>query len=191
MPPSLHDLTSRYPITTELRSGQQAVLSPFTDDDRDDMLTFTQSLDEEALLFLREDITSPATIDAWLMEVETGDSFAVVARVDGDLVGYSSLHVEPAKWTRPARWTRHIGEIRINVHWDYRGSGVGSLLAAEIREVAPALGVTKLSAQMTVDQEGAQVIFERLGFRYQATLEGWVIDREGNHRDLVIMSCDL
>jgi len=191
MPPLLHDLTHRYPIHVELRDSRQAVLWPFTADDRDDMLKFTQSLDEEALLFLREDITSAPTVDAWLMEVETGDSFAVVARVDGDLVGYSSLHVEPAKWTRPARWTRHIGEIRINVHEDYRGTGIGSLLAAEIREVAPALGVTKLSAQMTVDQEGAQVIFERLGFRYQATLEGWVIDRDGNHRDLVIMSCDL
>ena len=44
---------------------------------------------------------------------------------------------------------------------------------------------------MTVDQEGARVVFERLGFRYQATLEGWVVDRDGNDRDLVIMSCDL
>ena len=68
---------------------------------------------------------------------------------------------------------------------------MGGLLAAEIRQIAPALGVTKLSAQMTVDQEGARVVFERLGFRYQATLDGWVIDREGNERDLVIMSCDL
>ena len=68
---------------------------------------------------------------------------------------------------------------------------MGGLLAAEIREVAPALGVRKLSAQMTVNQEGARVVFERLGFRYQATLEGWVVDREGNDRDLVIMSCDL
>ena len=91
----------------------------------------------------------------------------------------------------PARWTRHIGEIRINVHRDYRGTGVGGLLAGEMRHVAPAFGVRKLSAQMTVDQEGARTVFERLGFRYQATLEGWVIDREGKERDLVVMSCDL
>ncbi len=191
MSPLLHDLPHRYPIHAELRDGRQVVLGAFTVDDRDDMLKFTKSLDEEVLLFLREDITSPPTVDAWLMEVETGDSFAVLARVDGELVGYSSLHTEPAKWTRPARWTRHIGEIRINVNEEFRGTGMGALLAEEIREVAPALGVTKLSAQMTVDQEGARVVFERLGFRYQATLEGWVIDREGTPRDLVIMSHDL
>ena len=178
-------------MDAELRDGTPAVLWPFTIDDRDDMLEFTQSLDESVLLFLREDITSPATLDAWLAEAETGDSFAVIARIGGRLAGYCSLHTEPARWARPARWTRHIGEIRINVHADYRGTGMGALLAAEIREIAPALGVRKLTAQMTVDQEGARIVFERLGFRYQATLEGWVVDREGNDRDLVIMSCDL
>ena len=188
---SLTGLTRRYPRQEVLRDGTGVIFHAFSDADRGDMLDFTQSLDEEVLLFLREDITSPATVDAWLMELSTGDAFTVLARVNGKLAGYSSLHTEPARWARPARWTRHIGEIRINVRADYRGTGMGALLAAEIRDVAPALGVRKLSAQMTADQRGARIIFERLGFRYQATLESWVIDRDGNERDLTIMSCDL
>ncbi len=191
MSPSLLDAVSRYPRTAGLRDGSPVELVRFALDDREDMLAFTRSLDEDVLLFLREDITSPATMDAWLAEVESGDTFTVLARVEGRLVGYSSLHTEPARWSRPARWTSHIGEVRINVHADYRGTGMGALLASEIREIAPALGVRKLSAQMTVDQGGARVVFERLGFRYQATLEEWVIDRDGAARDLVIMSCDI
>ena len=101
MTPSLIDLVSRYPTNAQLRDGTPVVFVPFTHDDRDDMLEFTQALDEHDLLFLREDITSPATVDAWLMEVETGDTFTVLARVGGQLVGYSSLHTEPARWTRP------------------------------------------------------------------------------------------
>ncbi len=174
-----------------MRDGKTVTFEAFLDDDRENMLAFTRSLDEHSLLFLREDITEPAVIDAWLMEVESGDTFTVLAKVDGEIVGYSSLHTEPVRWSRPARWTRHIGEIRINVGAGFRGTGMGNLLATEIREIAPVFGVRKLSAQMTVDQEGARVVFERLGFRYQATLEGWVVDRRGNERDLVIMSCDL
>ncbi len=188
---TIRDIAARYPRSGELRDGRPVDFHVFDEDDRDDMLAFAQSLDEEVLLFLREDITDPATMDAWLVEVATGDTFTILARVDDELVGYSSLHTEPARWARPARWTRHLGEVRINVHSDYRGTGMGALLVAEIREIAPVLGVRKLSAQMTVDQEGARVVFERLGFRYQATLEGWVMDRKGVERDLVIMSCDL
>ena len=188
---TIGEVSTRYPRSGELRDGRAVVFHAFDEDDRDDMLAFARSLDEDVLLFLREDITEPATMDAWLVEVSTGDTFTILARVDDAIVGYSSLHTEPARWARPARWTRHLGEIRINVHSDFRGTGMGALLAAEIREIAPALGVRKLSAQMTVDQEGARVVFERLGFRYQATLEGWVVDREGAERDLVIMSCDL
>ena len=191
MSPAFLDLASRYPRTAPLRDGSPVELDRFGADDREAMLAFTQSLDEDVLLFLREDITEPATVDAWLAEVESGDTLAILARADGRIVGYGSLHTEPARWSRPARWTRHIGEVRINVHADYRGTGMGALLASEIREIAPALGVRKLSAQMTVDQGGARVVFERLGFRYQATLEEWVIDREGAARDLVIMSCDI
>ena len=44
---------------------------------------------------------------------------------------------------------------------------------------------------MTVDQEGARGAFERLGFKEEATLHGWVTDRRGLPRDLLIMSLDL
>jgi len=41
---------------------------------------------------------------------------------------------------------------------------------------------------MTPDQTSARVSFEELGFRVEATLQDWVVDREGGSRDLMIMS---
>ena len=44
---------------------------------------------------------------------------------------------------------------------------------------------------MTVDQKGAIATFERLGFRAEALLSDFVIDRDGRTRDLMIMAYDV
>jgi L-amino acid N-acyltransferase YncA len=179
------DLAFRYPTNDLLRDGTAVVFRPVLGSDRDHLIGFARALDEEDLLFLREDITSAEVVDDWLADVEKGETFTVIAEVGDRIVGYASLH------TDPARWTRHVGEIRINVHPDYRGTGLGGLLAGEIRAVAPAFGVRTLSAQMPVDQLTARTVFERLGFRYQAILPGWVMDREGRDLDLLIMAREI
>ena len=83
---------------------------------------------------------------------------------------------------------RRVGEVRINAATGYRGAGLGRALAAEIFEVARSLGLKKMAAMMTPDQTNARASFEELGFRVEATLQDWVVDREGGSRDLVIMS---
>lgn len=179
------DLAFRYPTNDLLRDGTAVVFRPVIVADRNPLIAFSQALGEDDLLFLREDITSPGVVDEWLADVEKGETFTVVAEVGDRIVGYGSLHTEPA------RWTRHVGEIRINVHPDYRGTGLGGLLAGEVRTVAPAFDVRTLSAHMPVDQLTARTVFERLGFRYQAILPGWVMDREGRHLDLLIMAREI
>jgi RimJ/RimL family protein N-acetyltransferase len=57
--------------------------------------------------------------------------------------------------------------------------------------LATELGLRKIVAQMTVDQKGAIATFERLGFRAEALLSDFVIDREGRMRDLMIMAYDV
>ncbi len=51
--------------------------------------------------------------------------------------------------------------------------------------------VRKLVAQMTVDQPGAIATFERLGFRPEALLQDFVIDRAGRTRDVVVAAYDV
>jgi L-amino acid N-acyltransferase YncA len=78
--------------------------------------------------------------------------------------------------------------VRVQVQLDYRGAGLGKRLVGEIFRLGQDFGLKKMAAMMTPDQAGARASFEELGFRLEATLRDWVVDREGRTRDLVIMS---
>jgi L-amino acid N-acyltransferase YncA len=47
-----------------------------------------------------------------------------------------------------------------------------------------------MAAMMTPEQASARAAFETLGFRLEATLQDWVVDREDRFRDLVIMTLE-
>jgi RimJ/RimL family protein N-acetyltransferase len=65
------------------------------------------------------------------------------------------------------------------------------VLTSQIFDVARGLGLSKLVANMTSDQHGAQSAFRRLGFVPEAVLADYVEDRKGRLRDLVIMTYDI
>jgi L-amino acid N-acyltransferase YncA len=153
--------------------------------DRDPMLEFARGLNSEDLLFLRMDITQSNVIDEWIGNLETGHSTSLVAYAGESLIGYATVH------RNPAPWTRRVGELRVNVNQAFRTRGLGKNLTSEIFDLARGIGVRKLMANMTTDQHGAQAAFRRLGFVPEALLADYVEDRNGTSRDLVIMSYDV
>ena len=176
---------SGYPRETKLPDGTTVEVRLMSAADRDAVLKFARSLPEEDLLFLRVDLTEPGVIDDWVRNLESGSSVSLVAYNEDGLVGYATVH------RSPARWTRRVGEIRVNVSPDYRARGLGRRLISQIFDLARAQGLKKLMANMTTDQPGAQAAFRKLGFVPEALLADYVEDRNGLSRDLVIMSYDV
>ena len=176
---------SSFPKTVALDGGGEVEIRQLTRTDRDALLDFARQLPEEDLLFLRTDITQPDVIEQWIQQTESGDSVSLAAYDAIGLIGYATVH------RNSARWTRKIGEIRVNVGRGYRGKGLGRRLTSEIFDVARGLGLRKLTASMMVDQKGAQAAFRRLGFVAEALLSDYVDDRNGTPRDLVIMTHDV
>ena len=175
----------RFPKQVRLPGGEEIEIRLMTGEDRDAVCEFARGLPEEDLMFLRVDLTEPAVIDQWIRNLETGHSASIVAYDGTGLVGYATVHRDPA------RWTRRVGEIRVNVSPAYRARGLGRTLTSQIFDLARSLGLRKLMANMTVDQSGAQAAFRRLGFVPEALLADYVEDRRGTPRDLVIMSYDI
>jgi len=174
-----------YPKQIRLSDGQVFKFRLMVAEDRDQVLRFACSLPPDDLLFLRTDITEPATVDAWVAALHAGTTITVLADAGEELAGYASLHLEQA------RWTRRVGEIRVQVAPVFRGWGLGRQLTAEIVDLGQAAGLKKMAAMMTPDQTGARAAFEKLGFQVEALLQDWVEDRSGRPRDLIIMSYDL
>lgn len=176
---------SEFPKKISLPDGAAVELRPMTAADRDAMLEFARGLTEEDQLFLRVDLTQPAVVDDWIRNLEAGNSTSLVAYDGEGLIGYATVHCNTA------RWTRRVGEIRLNVASSYRAKGLGRVLSGEIFDIARELGLKKLMANMTTDQRGAQAAFRRLGFVAEGLLSDFVEDNKGNSRDLVIMSYDV
>jgi RimJ/RimL family protein N-acetyltransferase len=179
-----NDSKRTYPWTTSLKD-KQITLRLMQPDDRDSLMGFAKSLPEDDLLFLAVDITRPEALDQWVHDIKTGQIKTVLAEANGKLVGHGTLS------HNALQWTRHLGEIVLLLSPDYRSIGLGSLLANELFSIASELGLQKIIARMASEQQGAFRVLDRLGFRAEALLGDFVIDRDGRTHDLIVMSHDV
>jgi len=171
-----------YPWTTRV-GDLEVTFRVMSADDRELILGFTRNLTERDLLFLPFDITREEVIDDWIRHVEEGRTRTLLAVEGGRMIGYCSLR------RSEILWTRHLGEIHLLVDANYRGKGVGGILARRVFELAQEdTEFFKLVVNMMSTQRDAQNIFHHLGFIPEAMLHDWAIDRNGRTHDLIIMS---
>jgi L-amino acid N-acyltransferase YncA len=183
-PPSSIKFGREYPFSTAV-SDQTVKVRLMGPADGEAMLAFGRSLPEEDLFFLQIDITDPDTVAEWIRRIKAGTTISVIAESSGTIIGYANLHHQEL------RWTRHLGEIRIQVSPAWRGRGLGKLLLREVFQVARHLGLNKIVARMASSQRGARQVFESQGFEAEALLADAVIDSAGRTQDLILMSYDV
>jgi RimJ/RimL family protein N-acetyltransferase len=149
------------------------------------LLDFYRSLSEEDRLVLKDDVTTPDWLARFLGKLVSGEATSLVARSGGKICGESTL------LRNLNGWSRHVGEIRLNVASAWRGKGVGYALAAGVVKLAIDSGLEKMVAYMVESQTAARKTFERLGFRREAELIRHVTDIRGAKRDLLIYANDV
>jgi RimJ/RimL family protein N-acetyltransferase len=173
-----------YPRTMQLAGAELAVryMQP---SDEAAVSTFARAQPPHDLLFMRRDITAPKVMAAWLQGLENGSLTTLLAVKDGNVQGCAAIIRDELSWSP------HVGEIRILVDRQFRGKGLGHALAQECFAIALGLGVEKLIAYMTVDQQAAIAVFEELGFHAEALLRDHVQDRNGTRHDVVLLSQDV
>jgi ribosomal protein S18 acetylase RimI-like enzyme len=111
---------------------------------------------------------------------EKPDTALFLARLDGALVGYALLHVEPVGETWVAdtwRTGERIGELEsIAVAPSHRGQGIGGALLDAVDREFRELGVADVIIGLLPGNEGARRLYERRGFRptwmYVSRFEG-------------------
>jgi len=173
-------IASRYPKLVTLGGSRVFDGRVMTADDVEGVLAFARGLDPDDLLFLRVNITERRVVERWAHLIETGRTHTVLALEGGTVVGEATLlHNTPT-------WTRHIGEIRMQVAPAARGCGLARVLADETEWIARQLQLKLLTARMTLDQAAAQAVFRQLGFQREAVLWDYVMTADGKTHDLLV-----
>jgi L-amino acid N-acyltransferase YncA len=173
-----------YPLKAKLK-GTTFTLRGMVPDDAERLQAFARELPPHDLLFMRRDITKPEGIARWIDAVRRGAMYTVLCEDDHGIAGYSSLHLTELDWSA------HVADLRVATAERARGAGLGRLLTREAFNMALALGVEKVVARMTPDQQGARALFQELGFQPEALLKDEVKDRQGEYHDLLIMACNV
>jgi ribosomal protein S18 acetylase RimI-like enzyme len=153
---------------------------PLSGEHCDALLRFFQSLPEGDRTFIKEDVTDPATVQRWTSGEAPGHRWVVTAD-GGEVVGY--VAVIPL-----AGWSDHVGEIRLVVAPDRRGTGLGRTLARHALVQAVEAGLSKVVVEVVADQASVAALFTGLGFTGEALLVDQIRDREGRLRDLMVLA---
>ncbi len=178
-------MAREYPKEVKLRTGSIVTLRPFERKDKDALLAFFRRLPEADRLFLKDDVTDPAVVERWAAELNYDKVYPLLAFCGEDVVADATLH------KALGGWMKHVGTIRMVVARDFQRSGLGSVLANELFLHALRAGLEKIVAEMMETQTGARKVFEKLGFKLEATLRGHVRDQIGVRHDLLVLTKDL
>jgi GNAT superfamily N-acetyltransferase len=101
------------------------------------------------------------------------------------IIGEATLH------QRLGGWKRHIGLVTVLTHPQYRGRDVAKILVTELVEVARALGLRRLEAELNGERKVAIRALEQIGFCQLLHLPQHVLDMKTIPHDYVFMGADL
>ena len=174
-------LITTYPKTVTLEDDTPVTLRPLLKSDEADLLEYFGSLPPEDRLCLKEDVTDPKVIQNWIYELDYDNVLPLIAWHNGHIVGDATLHFSPIGWTK------HQGELRLTTSTQYRVKGLGTILVQNLIDIATKLGLEQLSIEIPPVLDKAFYLFEKVGFKEAAKLEGFVRDLAGQESDLVLM----
>jgi L-amino acid N-acyltransferase YncA len=174
-------ITQNYPQTVTLEDGTSLTLRPMLKSDEDALLKYFQSLPQEDLVSLKDEVTDPQVVKSWVYNLDFDNILPILALRNGQIVGDATLHFSTIGWTK------HHGEVRLTTNPQHRVKGLGTVLLQNLIDIARGIGLEQLTAEIPPALDKAFYLFEKLGFEKVTVLKGFVMDRHGRESDLVLM----
>jgi GNAT superfamily N-acetyltransferase len=169
------DALKRYP--KKLVAG--LTVRPMTGRDKAALVAFFKRLPVDERQLFKDDVTSPATIQGWIRNLDYGNILPLLAFDGKRIVADATLH-------RDRRgWSRHVAKIRLALDPAFRGAGIARALVREFIDLAKPLGIAILNAEILPRMKGALKLFEEVGFTCVATLPQHAIDLTGRVHDIL------
>jgi GNAT superfamily N-acetyltransferase len=154
-------------------------IEPLSSQHRDALAVFVGGISEGDRVFVDRTLISQVKVASWTQAVP--ERRLVAVEDDDSVSGLLTV-------SRGIGWSAHTADVRLVVHSERRGRGVGAALAAAGLDLARSMGLSKLSVETIAANSGGQATFTALGFEVEAVLRGQVTDDAGNLHDMVILS---
>jgi RimJ/RimL family protein N-acetyltransferase len=147
---------------TVLKNGKEVVLQPPQISDALEMMNYINELVEENVpILLNEKQTieqEAAYLESTIKEIGNKNKVQLLAFIDGKLAG--NAQIEKERWK-----ASHVGEFGISIRNEFRGLGLGKILAAEIIKLAKQeLGISLVKLDVFGGNEVAMGLYKKLGF---------------------------
>jgi RimJ/RimL family protein N-acetyltransferase len=175
----------KFPLSLKLRDGTACVVRPLGKRDDTRLHKFFLAVPEEERLFIKQPLFDRALVRAWCRHADFERNLPLLMLDGQKIIGEATLH------QRFGGWKRHIGLISVLTHPQYRGRDVAKILVAEQVEIARALGLARLEAELNGERKVAIRALEQIGFQHLMKLEDYVLDMKAVTHDFVLMGMSL
>jgi GNAT superfamily N-acetyltransferase len=181
----LNEQLERFPKKVALKDRSTVTIRPLQTADEGVFHEFFGAIPETERMLFKDRVTDRAVIRAWCQQIDYGRTLPLLAFAGKKVAADATLH------QTLGGWRRHIGQIRVVVHPQYRGRGLAHKLVSELIAIASNLGLEKLEAEFMAEQLGARRVFASLGFNELLVLPDYVKDMQAIPHGYVLMGRDL
>ena len=174
-------MPDRFPQEAALRDGRRVYIRRFENRDADALHEFFSRLPNDVRRFAWDDITDRKLVDSWAANIDYGKVLPVVA-FDGErIVADATLH------RRKGGPLRLVGRIKWLLDPEFRGVGLGTVLANDLISIARTEGLKHVSCMLVRDLEPDSIAtLTELGFESYVQ-PGYGTDPDGKQHDMVKM----
>jgi GNAT superfamily N-acetyltransferase len=177
------DVLKGYPKEIILEDGTGVTLKPLEAGDETALFEMFKQFSADELWFLNHDVSDPRLIHDWVKDLDLTRVISIVASLGGRIIANAAL------MRKRYGAKSHIGKIRIAVDPSFREKRLGTWMLLDIVNLGIALGLKILVMRLVRDRDAYIISRVRnLDFFEEQELKNYVLDREGNPHDLIIMT---
>jgi hypothetical protein len=157
---SLKEVMKDYPKEVILTDGSGVTLRPLKEGDEAALFGMFNRLSEDDLWFLNHDVSGSGLVDDWVKNLDPKRVISIVALLKGSIIANAL----------------------------FREKRLGTWMLLDLVNLAMAIGLKMLVMRLVQDRDSSVINgVRKLGFVEEAVLKDYVLDREENPHNLVIM----
>jgi RimJ/RimL family protein N-acetyltransferase len=173
-----------------LGDGRKAILRAPKWDDLDDFLALINELVDEHADILRNTHSTRDEETEWLADrlsaIEKGNLIALIAEVDGRVVGSSDV----AQRMPENPQHKHVGVLGIAMLKNARGLGLGKMLIGSLLQLSKQAGLKIIILDVFETNKVARRLYERVGFVEVGKIPK-AINQHGKYIDLIRFALEI